>query len=406
MLGDLSPLTVLQTARIAALHPVPRALPPTPLPRPPRPGAASQVAPSTHSFKIADNQSPMPQDRAYFTFNYFDNVNAALNRRFDSPVKDLRAYRYIFGLEKTFNEGKGSVGIQLPLDSLTAESTIRGSFAKPGGTSNSLDDLTVFAKYILERNPITGSLISVGLAVTPRTGPPNFAGANYLVAVNDTTVQPFLGYLWRRDRFYLHGFAAVDVPTSIRDVTMVYNDIGIGYYAYRNPDPNGLLMALVPTFEVHVNDPLTHGDFDNQRDLTGTPDIVNLTYGINAMVGQNSVFTFGFVTPVTGPRPFELRDRGPDQHPVRPDARAAGAPADGGRLSRAVVRWAIGPPGTTAPGCTRRRGAADVGSVVDAGSRGGRRSPVSPPPPDRISGNTSECRAVRRVCSRAGCAAA
>jgi hypothetical protein len=86
---------------------------------------------------------------------------------------------------------------------------------------------------------------------------------------------------------------------------MVYNDIGIGYYAYRNPDPNGFLMALVPTFEVHVNDPLTHGDFNNRRDLTGTPDIVNLTYGLNALVGQNSVFTFGFVTPVTGPRPFD-----------------------------------------------------------------------------------------------------
>jgi hypothetical protein len=305
LLGDLSPLTILQTARIAALHPVPRALPPTPLPRPPRPGAVSQVAPSTHSFKIADNQSPMPQDRAYFTFNDFDNLNAALNRRFDASVKDLRAYRYIVGLEKTFNEEKGSVGIQLPLDSLTAESTIRGSFARPGGTSNSLDDLTVFGKYILERNPITGSLISAGLAVTPRTGPPNFAGANYLVAVNDTTVQPFLGYLWRRDRFYLHGFAAIDVPTSVRDVTMVYNDVGIGYYAYRNPDPKGWLMALVPTFEVHVNDPLTHGDFNNRLDLTGTPDIVNLTYGINALVGENSVFTFGFVTPVTGPRPFD-----------------------------------------------------------------------------------------------------
>jgi hypothetical protein len=174
-----------------------------------------------------------------------------------------------------------------------------------GGTHNALDDMTVFAKYILERNPITGSLISVGLAVTPRTGPPSFAGANYLVAVNDTTVQPFLGYLWRRDRFYLHGFVAVDMPTSLRDVTMVFNDIGIGYYAYRNPDPDGFLMALVPTFEVHVNDPLTHGDFNNPRDPTGTPDIVNLTYGLNALVGQNSVFTFGWVTPVTGPRPFD-----------------------------------------------------------------------------------------------------
>ena len=247
----------------------------------------------------------MPQDRVYFTFNYFDNLNAALNRRFEAPVDNLRAYRYIFGLEKTFDQGNGSIGIQLPLDTLTADSTITGNFVKPGGTSNALNNLTVFTKYILKKDPKTGSLISAGLAVTPATGPDSFAGANYLVGVNDTTVQPFVGYLWRRDRFYLHGFTALDVPTSIRDVTMVYNDIGIGYYAYRNPDPAGILMALVPTFEIHVNDSLTHRDWTNQLDLTGTADVVNLTYGINAMIGENSVFTFGVVTPVTGPRPFD-----------------------------------------------------------------------------------------------------
>ncbi len=247
----------------------------------------------------------MPQDRLYFTFNYFNNLNAALNRRFESPVDELRAYRYIFGLEKTFDQGNGSVGIQLPLDTLTGESTITGHYVKPGGSSTALNDLTVFTKYIVKKNPRTGSLISVGLAVTPRDGADTFAGANYLVAVNDTTVQPFLGYIWRRGRFYLHGFTAIDVPTSIRDVTMVYNDLGIGYFAYTNPDPRGFLRALVPTFEVHVNDPLTHRDFDNQLDLTATPDVVNLTYGINAMIGPNSIFTFGVVTPVTGPQPFQ-----------------------------------------------------------------------------------------------------
>ena len=123
--------------------------------------------------------------------------------------------------------------------------------------------------------------------------------------LNDTTVQPFIGYLWRRDRFYLHGFWRLDAPTSVRDVTMAYNDLGIGYYVYRNPDPNGFLMALVPTFEVHVNDPLTHRDYNNPLDITGTADIVNLTYGLNAVIGQSSVFTFGVVTPVTGPRPFD-----------------------------------------------------------------------------------------------------
>jgi hypothetical protein len=300
MLGDMSPLTFLQRIRATPLQTPQPPFPPNPIPRPPGRRIAAALSPTVRSFKIADNQSPMPQDRVYFAFNYFDDVNAALNRRFQSPLEQMRAYRYIFGLEKTFDQGRGSIGIQLPLDTLTA----RSSDPRFGGSSTSLNNLTVFSKYVLKYNPETGSLISAGLAVTPRTGPLNFAGATYFKGVNDTAVQPFVGYLWRRERFYLHGFVAIDVPTSVRDVTMVYNDIGIGYYAYLSATREALLTALVPTFEIHINDPLTHGDFRNLFDPTGTPDVVNLTYGINAVVRQNGVCTFGVVTPVTGPRPF------------------------------------------------------------------------------------------------------
>jgi hypothetical protein len=305
MIGDMSPLTVMQRAVAAQpLQTLPSPFPPGKLPKPPPARAASSLAPSTRGFKIADNQSPLPQDRVYFTFDYFNNLNSAQNRQLKSPLTNMQAYRYVFGLEKTFDEGRGSIGVQLPLDSLSADSAIPGTSAKSGGTSTSLNDLTIIGKYILKRNPETGNLISAGLAVTPTTGPSTFAGAGYVAAVHDTTVQPFIGYLWRRGDFFLHGFTALDVPTSIRDVTMVYNDVGIGYYVYRNRDPVGVLTALVPTFEVHVNDPLTHGDFNNPLDLTGTADIVDLTYGINALLGPNSVFTFGVVTPVTGPHPF------------------------------------------------------------------------------------------------------
>jgi hypothetical protein len=305
MIGDMSPLTVMQRALVAQpLQTLPQPFPPGKLPKPPIPRIASSLAPSTRGFKIAENQSPLPQDRVYFTFDYFNNLNATQNRQLASPLVNMQAYRYIFGLEKTFDEGRGSIGIQLPLDSLTADSANQGTFARLGGNSTALNDLTIFTKYILKRNPETGSLISAGLAVTPATGPSTFAGSNYAVAIHDTTVQPFIGYLWRRGDFFLHGFLAMDVPTSIRDVTMVYNDVGFGYYVYRNPDPTGVLAALVPTFEVHINDPLTHGAFNNPRDLTGTPNVVNLTYGLNALLGPNSVFTFGVVTPVTGPRPF------------------------------------------------------------------------------------------------------
>ena len=76
-----------------------------PSPGLPSPKFRSQLAPSVRGFKIAENQSPFPQDRVFFTFNYFNNVNANLDRYFDSPINNLSVYRYIFGFEKTFNDG-------------------------------------------------------------------------------------------------------------------------------------------------------------------------------------------------------------------------------------------------------------------------------------------------------------
>ena len=256
-------------------------------------------------FKIGENQSPKPQDRFFYSFNFFADLNAALNRRFEAPVSNLRAYREIFGIEKTFDAGRGSIGFRLPLNTLTANSAITGKFNKPGGTSTSLGDLSIFTKYIFRTDPRTGSLISAGLVVTPPTGPDAFAGAKYIQGIHSTSVQPFIGYILRGDRLYLQGFTALDVPSSLNDVTVVYNDLGLGYFLYRNKDPRALLSLIAPTFEVHVNTPLTHRDVFNSSDVSGSPDVVNLTAGVNVGLYGRAMLTFGFVNPVTGPRPFD-----------------------------------------------------------------------------------------------------
>jgi hypothetical protein len=302
MIGDQAPLTIHRVSPAAPGLPPP--FPPGPPPPTPSPRLASAVVPSVRGFKIAENQSPQPQDRVFFTMDYFNNLNGALNTRFDSPVNNMTAWRYIFGLEKTFDDGYGSVGVRLPLDQLSASSTISGNFARPGGTSTSLNDLSIFTKYILKVDPDTGSLLSVGLEMTLPTGPSQFAGAKYIEGIQSTEVQPFIGYLLIRDRFYLHGFLSLSAPSTVRDVTMVYNDLGVGYFLYRNPDPDSFLTSVAPTFEVHVNTPLTHRDWFNANDISGTADVVDLTYGVNVGFFRQAVLTFGWVTPVTGPRPF------------------------------------------------------------------------------------------------------
>jgi hypothetical protein len=271
----------------------------------PNPRLRSQIVPAVRGFKIADNQSPFPQDRIFFTFNYFDNVNAKLNRDFQSPIANLSVFRYVFGLEKTFNNGNGSIGFRLPLDS--AHASTRGGFINQGGTATALNDLTIYLKHVLAYNRQTGDLISAGFAVTPPTGPPSFANATFLrltPSLHTTTLQPFLGYYFNRCGFYLQGFSAIDVPVNFNNPLMMYNDIGVGYL-YR-PQTSGMITAIAPTFETHVNTPLNHRDAYNLFDKAGTPDVVDLTAGLNIEICRRSVLTLGVVEAVTGPRPFAI----------------------------------------------------------------------------------------------------
>ena len=87
MIGDQAPLTLRQAASPAPGLPPP--FPPGTPPPPPSARLASAIVPSVRGFKIAENQSPQPQDRVFFTFDYFSDLNGALNRRFESPVDNM-----------------------------------------------------------------------------------------------------------------------------------------------------------------------------------------------------------------------------------------------------------------------------------------------------------------------------
>ncbi len=291
MIGDMSPFGshALQVG------------PPGP---PPPPGArgASPIYPSVRNFKISENMSPRPQDRIFFNFNYYNGLNNTINLKDLSPITRMKAYIYNFGVEKTFNNGMGSIGLRLPLDNLTADS-FENVISTP--TSTSLGNLTIFGKYILAQNPRTGSLISALFAITPPTGPGRFAGAQYVFPLNSTYFQPAIGYIYNYNRWYLQGFSGFTFSANPNDVSIVYNDIAIGYFLIRNNDPHAFLTALAPTFELHVENPINHRDVYNRSDLAGSPDSVNLTYGLNLGIRNTAVLTAAFVTPLASPKPFD-----------------------------------------------------------------------------------------------------
>src|SRR5205807_401769 len=118
-------------------------------------------------------------------------LNDAVNRRFGADLHNIQVYRETFGVEKTCLDGLASIGLRLPLNTLSTDSGIPGL----AGTSTDVGDLTVILKSTLWQDADTGNLFAAGLAVTAPTGPDSFAGANAITSFHNTTLQPFVGYI-------------------------------------------------------------------------------------------------------------------------------------------------------------------------------------------------------------------
>jgi hypothetical protein len=249
-------------------------------------------------FKVAVNENVRPEDRVYFTYNGFFNVNDRVNAANGVDVGTINLHTETVGLEKTFFDRNASIGLRLPLDTLTATDGITpGS----GGTFTDIGDLTITGKLIVWEARNSGSLISAGLAVTVPTGSDTFAGSPTAIIDNfhDTLLQPFVGYVWSSGAFYVHGFESVQVPTDSNDVTLLFTDIGAGYSLLRRTHGDNFLTAVEPTAEAHLNDFLDHrsGNFK---------DWLVLVQGVTFEFRRHSLLTLAIGEPVTGPIPYDV----------------------------------------------------------------------------------------------------
>jgi hypothetical protein len=196
--------------------------------------------------------------------------------------------REMIGFEKTFLGGFASLELRMPV--LQQNSPISGVGFQGVG------DLSVIGRYAFFLDPQTGNVMSAGLAITAPTG----RGITTTDGtIHSTILQPWLGYIWNFDAIFVHAFHSVVLPSDGRDITLLFNDAGVSWWAYR-AQGDAMLGAVVPTFEAHVTTPLNHR---NMTDPITTPDVVVLTAGVHLLFGNTSL-TLGLATPVTGPRVF------------------------------------------------------------------------------------------------------
>jgi hypothetical protein len=245
------------------------------------------------AYKITENESPRPTTRLYFNYNFFNNVdNVDLFVGGTGHNADL--HRETVGFEYAFADGDASVGLRMPFFQLAGNSAIEDS---------EVGDLTAVFKYAFLNDRQTGNLLSGGLVLTmPTAKGVNFDGES---TIHPWVFQPFLGGIYNvTPDLYLTGFSSVVIPTDARDVTIWFNSLALGYWLYRDADPDARLRGVIPVVETHVSTPFNHRGTDHADPLF-YQDTVNLTGGAHFLFNRADLGVAVGV-PVTGVRPYDL----------------------------------------------------------------------------------------------------
>ena len=177
-----------------------------------------------------------------------------------TPLATGNLNQEVFGFEKTFLDGRASVEVRVPL--LQQTSNLDGF-----GMSD-IADLTFIGRYALIMDRETGNVLTVGMSVTAPTGPSILTTDG---AVHSTLLQPWTGYIWNADRFFVQAFHSIVIPTDARDVTLLFNDVGVNYWLYRGT-PDRPISFIMPMLEAHVTTPLDHRSVN---DPIYVPDLSN-----------------------------------------------------------------------------------------------------------------------------------
>ena len=267
--------------------------------------------------KIAENSSPIPRDRVFFNYSYFNGVPLSAN--------GVDVNRFTPGFEKTFFNGNASIEVRTPFASTLANNIVADGVTN--STSTQFGNLTMYFKQLLYRSETVAVSGGLGIAlptandlhVVTSTG-------QQLVNIKNESVHllPFLGSLYTpNDRLFMQQFLQFDFDTNgdpvdvagtngtmtsagrANDVTFLYYSLSAGYWLYNNPDSDRLFNRIAPIAELHYNRSLQKTDVVSANgyqigNFSDSIELLNATVGMTALMGQNKTLTAGYVTPLGG----------------------------------------------------------------------------------------------------------
>ena len=276
--------------------------------------------------KIGENNTALPVNRVYFNYKHFEN---ALQSRVENDIgtqmysRDFSVERYNVGFERTFNDGRWSLEMRLPVIR-DVDYYHTGIAKRLGGIGN----LSVIAKRIIYETPT--SVWSAGLGVSTPTGVSSQIQVGHeLFTIKNQAVHlfPFVAFLSApTERRFYQGFFQLDVPLngnqvwsedlsgaypntnqgSVRDQVLLYVDLLAGYWIYRNPNAR-VINGTAAAVELHYTTTL-----EDTRTLSGATcpcttfrlsnvenriDVVNCNVGFYTTWFNRYVTYTGIVSP-------------------------------------------------------------------------------------------------------------
>ena len=269
--------------------------------------------------KYFDDGSPLPQDRVFFDYSHVGDFKV-LNTSIDIN-------RYVFGVEKTFLNGFGSIEVLVPFAG-TANSDQNGG---PGMAVDNTEfgNVGLLLKGTLFRN--ANWAVTAGVGVSMPTADDSrilFAGQPVLEIRNRAwLLQPILGAVWApNDRFYAQlglqfDFDANGNPVYVRspgdefsqsgvltDQTYLYASGAIGYWLYQCD--TGFMRGVSLQGELHYDRTLGTRDVVQTgsvlvADMNSSIDVLNATTGVNFVLGDRSTSALGVSFPLAGDRLYD-----------------------------------------------------------------------------------------------------
>ncbi len=275
-------------------------------------------------YSIADNNSPLPQDRLFLDYNFFHNARIT--------AAGIPVNRWAPGFESTFADGMGSIEFRAPM-AITLTSAINTS--GDDLAAYEFGDISFTLKGLLLQDD--RFIASAGLGLTLPTADDfslTLENNTQVVRVENQSVHilPFVaGSLNLSRNAYVQSFTQLDFDVNGNSVFLdeqgffmqgagqlanagrlhsqstVRFSNSAGYFLFRNRQKR--VSDLAAVLEAHYTGTLNKSDSVGSAnfavgDPTRTLSVLNLTSGLHAYIGR-SVVTTAYGVPVTEDRVFD-----------------------------------------------------------------------------------------------------